>query len=185
MINRHHVFERIWTARILIAFQAESLNAYFQYTDCDAVCVEQNISCVIVEINPTYFPCECLVDGDRCAALATDMQVCLRPHVNPIGGENIWHDFERHRNTNVSTTTQAPSPTSSTTSKPPIVAESCYQFIAPLTTLALTNAATCIALIYLLFKQRSRTSTDYSRMPRDRTVYKDTVREDSEDKENA
>ena len=173
MINLQHAFEFAWTALILIALQARSLNAFFEYTDCDVDCVERNVSCVIVEINPSYFPCECLVNGDQCVALASESQVCLRPNAKALGGERIWNDFERHRNISVSTTT--PFSTSSTTTNKPRMAESCNEYLIPLIALALTNAASIISNIYLFIKIRNRTNSDYSRIPPSNEVYQATV----------
>lgn len=67
------------------------------------------------------------------------------------------------------------------TSKPSKTAESCSQFVAPLVVLALTNSATVTVLLYLPIELHSRTTTDYSRMPCDRTVYQETVQEISDE----
>ena len=93
---------------MLFASGRSKTEDYFKYSDCDFEFTSRNISCVITEINPSYFPCECLVNADQCISLAADDQVCLQPGASALGGSGIWLDFQRHRNgtttTHMSTT---------------------------------------------------------------------------------
>ena len=70
---------------------AASTSAYFDYkTDCSANCQRHNLPCIITELSPVHFPCDCVdTDGD-CAEHASPTVVCLMPDAPPIGGNESW-----------------------------------------------------------------------------------------------
>lgn len=90
---------------------AQSLS-FFTYSDCDVECQSKE-SCVISEQTKRYFACHCLQSEIACEMLATPRVVCLRPRREPIGGDDIWSDYEQRN----STTTEAP-PVPRPTNKP-------------------------------------------------------------------
>ena len=73
-----------------------SVKSYFTYHDCDPDCIHYNASCVIVEINPNNFVNRCAESEDSCENIASPDIVCLRPGKEPLGGQNIWPDFDKH-----------------------------------------------------------------------------------------
>ena len=99
------MFAAVAAIFMLISSGTSKTADYFKYSDCDFECSSRNISCVITEINPSYFPCECLVNADQCVSLAADDQVCLQPGASALGGSKIWPDFQRHKNETTTTTT--------------------------------------------------------------------------------
>jgi hypothetical protein len=71
--------------------------SYFKYSDCNPDCIHYNSSCTIQEINPQYFLNQCSLDEPTCEEVASSSIVCLRPDGPPLGGEDIWPDFEKHK----------------------------------------------------------------------------------------
>lgn len=152
---------------------------YFEYSDCDFECTRRNISCMITEINLSYFPCECLVETSQCVSLATDDQVCLRPGASALGGSKIWPDFSRHRNATTTTTTHTPTTNGDVTTTPSPTHTRDTTFIFLTVILAITNALTLAATAFLFRKLRNRTTANYSQLPSNE-IYQETVQNNDE-----
>lgn len=82
---------------ILIAILCiASGHTYFTYSDCNLECQQLSVSCTIAEIDPDDFLNVCIESEAVCEQRSSEIQVCLRKNKPPIGGEQIWNDFERH-----------------------------------------------------------------------------------------
>ena len=146
-------------------------HSFFTYSDCDVECQSKEISCIISEQMKQYFACHCLQSENTCEMLATPRVVCLRPHGEPIGGGDIWSDFE-HRNSTTTTAPPVPRPTVKPTPQP----TRGFSKMAAMLTLAviLTAIASAAAVIKLRQRRRRR---DYTRLPPSTTdsPYQQTV----------
>lgn len=80
--------------------------AYFEYSDCDEFCQNENKSCTISMTNPDNFPCDCIDMESSCLELANRKVVCLRRNKTAEGGEDIWEAYQHH----LHPTTPAPTP---------------------------------------------------------------------------
>jgi len=85
-----------------------NISAYFTYSDCDENCKYLSIACLISENNPEDFSNMCIESDQVCETRASVSQVCLRKAKDPIGGQAIWEDFQKHFHPNVTTTTEKP-----------------------------------------------------------------------------
>ena len=97
--------------------------AYFEYDDCNSPCRQSALCCLIEEISPTYFPCECLETEIICEIQAKASAVCLCPGKEAIGGQSIYPDWKKHHSTTTikptSTTASSSTPEPPTTRQPP------------------------------------------------------------------
>ena len=78
---------------------------FFEYSDCGSTCTNQRVNCVISEDEAENFEVKCCSSED-CEALASNTVVCLQPGKAPLGGSDIWPDFQR--SVHPSTTTVTP-----------------------------------------------------------------------------
>ena len=92
----------------LLLAPAMAHEQFFTYKDCDPQCISRSVSCIIEEISPTYFPCECFESSIACELHAKPSIVCLRPGMPATGGTDIWNDWVRFHERNGSTTTMRP-----------------------------------------------------------------------------
>ena len=184
------MFAAVAAIFMLISSGTSKTADYFKYSDCDFECSSRNISCVITEINPSYFPCECLVNADQCVSLAADDQVCLQPGASALGGSKIWPDFQRHKNETTTTTTHTSTTNSDvttttthmtttnsdvTTATPPHTDRD-NPFIYLTVILAVTNALCLAAIGFLLRRLRQNSTPSYSHIPSNE-VYQETVQD--------
>ena len=90
---RHPAMHRVALLLALVSL----VSSYFAYSDCNPDCIHYNASCIIVEINANNFVNRCAESEDSCENIASPDIVCLRPGKEPLGGQNVWPDFEKHR----------------------------------------------------------------------------------------
>ena len=69
---------------------------YFRFDDCGGDCISLNVSCTI-QRSSSGFVSECHKLSSSCAQIATELIVCLRPNLPPLGGEQIWIAFRDKR----------------------------------------------------------------------------------------
>jgi hypothetical protein len=137
---------------------------YFTYSDCNPECIQAKKSCIITEINEDYFPCTC-VTNKKCETLAGPNDVCLRPNKPPLGGENIWEDYKRHRWNPTTTTTEKPAPTP--------IKENCEIHLVAVIILVITTmiGGTTSIVQYLIHNRRST----HDRLIDNHGLYHDTT----------
>ena len=68
---------------------------YFEYEDCGVTCTSQRSSCIISESETGKFITKC-TDSEECRASENNNVVCLMPGEPPLGGQDLWPDFQ-HR----------------------------------------------------------------------------------------
>lgn len=90
----------------------ERHESFFSYSDCHASCQTAHLSCTIMEINPTYFSCECRQSEGVCEMEATPDVVCIREGKEVLGGSAIWNDFQKYKFP-TTTTARPPNPSPS------------------------------------------------------------------------
>ena len=127
-------------------------HSFFTYSDCDATCQSKMISCIITEQTARFFVCHCLENELDCEMLATPRVVCLRPLADPIGGDDIWSDYEKRDTT--TTTTAAPP---KTTVRPTPVPTATFRVTVILTLAAVLTAAAAVT-IFKMLRRHSRRS---------------------------
>lgn len=96
------------TRMTTIVLWMQVTSAYFTYNDCTQQCKQGLLSCLITEANPSRFPVHCMDTEETCEQLASRRAVCLRVKEEPVGGEDIWLDYENHQHP--TTTTEDPHP---------------------------------------------------------------------------
>ena len=143
-------------------------DTYFQYDDCDDSCKRMNESCTIIEISPDYFPSQCFKDEHKCAAIASDQEVCLRPNKSPLGGKDIWNDFHRHEV--ITTTTSEPT----TTTERPIRPESISKYALSMT-LGVIMVLSISLNLFLLYKRKVSIGSRYETFTDSENPYRDTT----------
>ena len=99
------------TTFFLLTTVITRVECFFQYDNCGNECIEKAQPCTIFEVNKNYFPVQCVDNDIDCELEASSTEVCLRKGKDPIGGEAIWDDFDRHSRT---TTTTSRPPTTTT-----------------------------------------------------------------------
>ena len=99
---------------LMLMLAVTSTAAFFDYrTDCIPECQRQNLSCVISELSPQHFPCDCMDTADACLSRATPAVVCLTPSGEPRGGSEIWQAYWNY--THQPPPRPSPSPNNNTT----------------------------------------------------------------------
>ena len=79
---------------LMLMLAVASTAAFFDYrTDCISECQRRNLSCIISELSPKHFPCDCMDTEDACISRATPVVVCLTPEGQPKGGNQIWQAY--------------------------------------------------------------------------------------------
>ena len=79
---------------LMLMLAVASTAAFFDYkTDCISECQRENLSCIISELSPQHFPCDCMDTEDACRSRATPVVVCLTPGGQPKGGSEIWQAY--------------------------------------------------------------------------------------------
>ena len=144
------------------------VDTFFHYSDCDDSCKQSFESCTIMEISPDNFPYECLKDEIKCANLASDFEVCLRPNKSPLGGKSIWNDFQKHKV--ITTTTQEPFTTTEKPIKPEIDSRSVIMII-----LGISTVLSISLNLFLICKRKTRRQPQYETMTDSENPYRDTT----------
>ena len=149
-------------------------DTYFQYDDCDESCKQLKESCTITEISPDYFPIQCFKDEHKCAAVASDQEVCLRPNKTPLGGRDIWNDFHKHAI--ITTTTLEPTTTTERPIKPESIANYALSII-----LGIIATLSISLNLFLIFKRKLPINSRYETFTDSENPYRDTTEHLEED----
>lgn len=152
---------------LILVILIGSSSCFFEYRDCDVQCQRKALPCIIEEINPNYFTCECMDSGLACEVQAGPKVPCLRPGKPAIGGEDIYRDWLRHHSTTTtppSTTTAntTDSPSGSTTIAPvPTPSPSKLRIVLPIAFIAMILVISSATYLIRNYLQRR----NYSRVP--------------------
>ena len=68
---------------------------YFDYSDCASLC--QQSFCLIYSNTPNLFETDCVDSAFECKSSASLTAVCMHPNMAPLGGEQLWLDFQKTR----------------------------------------------------------------------------------------
>lgn len=163
---------------------AGRLDGYFEYQDCKSSCRRLKLSCIITEASPTYFPDHCLDTDTVCEQMASRNAVCLRMNKKPLGGEEIWPDFQNYVHPTTTTTTISPPTTdlpTSTKAPTPDNKHECYPWrsmsLGASSVIGLLIAVKITQRLYHLRRQRAYQSIQNRSVD---SVYQNTV-EDEDD----
>ena len=115
-----------------------SEHEYFEYEDCDKICILNNSSCTIAELSNDFVK-TCYEKDVTCEDEVNELVVCLRIGKPPIGGELIWEDYKRRYY-----------PTTTTT-RPPIPTDNTHCLTWKVTSITMIS---CLALIILIIVSR-------------------------------
>lgn len=85
---------KLQIGKLILVLQILSTSAFFKYEkDCIKWCTQKRLPCLITELSPNHFPCDCFQDAENCKENANDRAVCLLPDGKSFGGNDIWIDY--------------------------------------------------------------------------------------------